>query len=391
VTFNDGSIVSDRVLISTHPNMDLFFEISSNMFLFLLIFGLSATVDIDALRKQLQNKFALITGVGMQFIIMPFLGYLAVILLQDHGLSPAMGITLLIVTASPGGSYSNWFCNTFNADLALSVAMTAISTILSVFFLPANLTFYSKAAYGGGGDVIDSLDFTGLFISLAIVTAGILLGLFTSYKVNNRRFKKCANTLASISGVLLILFSVLLSGSGGEEESKSLWEQHWTFFVGVSMPCILGLALANAISTIARLEKPERVTLAVECCYQNTGIATSAAISMFDGAEQAQALVVPLFYGLVEAAVLAIYCLVAWKGGWTKAPRNENLCVIITKTYEVTDDDDDDEDENTVLVKDDISEVVCNTNDDVDSKIEGKDQDDGSGGDVEVTKQMPLQ
>jgi ACR3 family arsenite efflux pump ArsB len=89
-------------------------KVLSNVFLFFLIFGLSATVDMKNLKRQLTNKFAIGCGVAMQFMIMPFLGFLAVIALREQGLTEAMGITLLVVTASPGGSYSNWWCSTFN-------------------------------------------------------------------------------------------------------------------------------------------------------------------------------------------------------------------------------------------------------------------------------------
>jgi hypothetical protein len=54
--------------------------------------------------------------------------------------------------------------------------------------------------------------------------------------------------------------------------------------------------------------------------------------------EVGEALAVPLFYGLVEAVILAIYCSISWKRGWTKAPKDENLCIVLTKTYEVSDD-----------------------------------------------------
>jgi len=93
--------------------------ILSNFFLFFLIFGLSATVDCKNLKKQLTNKFAICTGVAMQFLIMPVLGYLSVTIfgsMAGSNFTEAMGITLLVVTASPGGSYSNWWCSTFNAE-----------------------------------------------------------------------------------------------------------------------------------------------------------------------------------------------------------------------------------------------------------------------------------
>lgn len=84
--------------------LDLGASIASNFLLFLLIFGLSGSVEIRHLRDELRNKWALLTGVVMQFLIMPVLGFLSVLALRNQGLTQAMGITLLVVTSSPGAS-----------------------------------------------------------------------------------------------------------------------------------------------------------------------------------------------------------------------------------------------------------------------------------------------
>ena len=76
-------------------------------------------------------------------------------------------------------------------------------------------------------------------------------------------------------------------------------------------------------------------TLSVECCYQNVGIATSVALTMFQGDELSSAMAVPLYYGLIEAAILGVYCIIAWKGGWTKAPSKVSFCTMISTSYEV--------------------------------------------------------
>jgi len=362
MTDETGNLV-DRLLLSNKGNvddmtassddertmMDMAGAVLSNLFLFLLIFGLSATVDIKNVKKQLNNKMALATGVAMQFVMMPLLGYLAVVALKNNGLTQAMGITLLVVTASPGGSYSNWWCSTFNADLALSVAMTALSTILSIALLPANLFLYSHLAYGldgdkgtededAGGAVIHSVDFGALFLSLGIVIAAIVSGLYSSYYMSSHTFQRMANRGGTLSGILLILFSIVLSSGSGDAETN-FWSQPWPFYVGTALPCIVGLALANWAARVFRLTKPECIAISVECCYQNVGIATSVAITMFtDPTERAQAVSVPLFYGFVEAAVIGLYCVISWKRGWTKAPSNEKLCVVVTNTYEIGDD-----------------------------------------------------
>lgn len=86
--------------------MGVLAEVGSSVLLYFLVFGMSATVDIRQLRKQLRNRNALLTGITLQFIVLPFLGFVVVKLLQ---LPAPMGITLLVITSSPGGSYSNWY------------------------------------------------------------------------------------------------------------------------------------------------------------------------------------------------------------------------------------------------------------------------------------------
>lgn len=80
--------------------------LAGNVLLFALVFGMSATVDVDCMINQLQNLRAILTGLFCQFLIMPFLGFAVV---KAFELDHATGITLLVVTSSPGGSYSNWY------------------------------------------------------------------------------------------------------------------------------------------------------------------------------------------------------------------------------------------------------------------------------------------
>lgn len=56
---------------------------------------------------------------------------------------------------------------------------------------------------------------------------------------------------------------------------------------------------------------------------------------MFNGDDLAQAMGVPLFYGIVEAILLAIYCLISWKLNWTKAPSDDPFFKVISVSYEV--------------------------------------------------------
>ena len=164
-----------------------------NTLLFALVFGMSATVDVDCIKTQAKNCRALFLGIFCQFIVLPLLGFMVVRTLQ---LPEPLGLTLLVVTSSPGGSYSNWWCSMFNADLALSVTMTALSTCLSTVMLPANLLLYTRASYHH--DVVSSLDWHSLFVALAVVMVAIVAGLCSSaYSHSNAWYRQMANHLGT--------------------------------------------------------------------------------------------------------------------------------------------------------------------------------------------------
>mmetsp|Transcript_33695 Transcript_33695/g.74201 ORF Transcript_33695/g.74201 Transcript_33695/m.74201 type:complete len:678 (+) Transcript_33695:419-2452(+) len=313
---------------------DVTLEVLGSLLLFFLVFGMSATVDIRSIKKQVKNKYAIATGVFLQFVLLPFLGFVVV---KALNMSHAMGLTLLVVTSSPGGSYSNWWCSMFNADLALSVTMTAISTLLSTVMLPVNLLLYTSVTYEG--DVVASLDWKSLFIAIGVVIGAIGLGLTASAKVHSHRFNRISNMCGNVSGIALVVFSAAISNAGGEnlegEAAPRIWDHNWVFYVGVAAPCVLGLALSNALTSFCKLRKPERVTVSVECCYQNVGIATSVALTMFEGADRAEAMAVPLYYGIVEAVFVGLYCVFAWKIGWTKAPASAKIWEVLLTSYEV--------------------------------------------------------
>ena len=83
------------------------------------------------------------------------------------------------------------WCSLFNADLALSVTMTAISTIVSVFTLPLNLIVYANLAYEE--DVTSKLDWKSIFMALVVVISAIVLGIYFSAHNKSLRFRLIAN------------------------------------------------------------------------------------------------------------------------------------------------------------------------------------------------------
>ena len=298
----------------------------SYILLFTLIFGLAGTVDHNEFRKQFKEKRAIALGFFGQFVMLPFLGFCAVKAfdLTSLGSGENRGIEaviLLLTTSSPGGSYSNWWCFLFNADLALSVAMTTVSSIASVVMLPLNLAIYLNATNSTAVDI----EYGPLAIAVVIVVCGIGLGLFASSKLESKRH--VFHTVANVAGLSLIVLG-FASTSGSRD---GLFAQPWRFFVGCASPCVFGIVLSTIASTLAGLTKPQVVSVGIETVYQNTALALSVALA---SPAPARAAAVPVFYQAVQIVTLFFYSITTWKLGWTFAPADVAIWRMLSTNYQ---------------------------------------------------------
>jgi hypothetical protein len=211
--------------------------------------------------------------------------------------------------------------------------MTAISTILSIGFLPINVLIYSNLTFPK--DVLSTLNWASLGISLVVVVCAISGGLFISYLSGNdekgKNIRGMLNIFGNFAGLGLILFTSLAPEGG----RITLNGREPIFYYGTIMPIFFGLIASVIISTLINLKKPERVTVAVECVYQNTGIAMTSVLALFpDLEEQKRALAIPFWYTGMQTCFVGVYCISAWKAGWTKAPASDNIFKVLFTSYE---------------------------------------------------------
>ena len=89
-----------------------------------------------------------------------------------------------------------------------------------------------------------------------MVISAIGLGLLASAKVHSYRFNILANKVGNWAGISLVAYSALIGNTGGETQ---VWEHSWQFYVGVMLPCVAGLIVANILTSCLSLNKPERV------------------------------------------------------------------------------------------------------------------------------------
>jgi len=297
------------------------FPAVAQLLLFLLVAGMAGSVDTGILKERFRRPRGIILGLCCQFLILPLAGFAAA---WACDLDAVYGFALLCVTSSPGGAYSNWWCSLFNADLALSIAMTTCSTIVSVVMTPANLLLYGRLSYG----TVPSLSWPRLLMSIGVCVVSIGVGLCVStlFPERRRSFNVCGN----VAGLVLITLSLAVSS-----RDDPIWNKDASFYVAVGFPCVLGLVLSFGVgSAMPHISGPEAVACAVETSYQNTGLALTIALATFEEEQRGRAAGVPLYYGACQIVLLPLFLLFSWRMGLTYAPKSARIDRVIREDFQ---------------------------------------------------------
>ena len=148
-------------------NPDIFTWFSGNLItiglgIIMLVMGL--TIDLNHFKQILKHPYWVLMGFILQFTIMPFLGWgLSII----FSLPPFFSLGLILVASCPGGTASNVIVYLSNSNLALSVAMTATSTVSAIVMTPLLISNFIE-----GQDIISNLFYylLGPFLGSYIAT-----------------------------------------------------------------------------------------------------------------------------------------------------------------------------------------------------------------------------
>ena len=316
-------------------------------------------MDVPEFKQRFRKPTGIIIGLVCQFVFLPVAGFTSIRLFYRD--DPVHGIPLLVTVCSPGGSYSNWWCSLFNSDLPLSMAMTSASSLFAVATLPINVFIYLRLSYSSEQSAV-SLDWRGLFTSLAVVVAGILGGLILGQ--NKPAWRSRLNVAGNVAGISLVLLGFFFSSNS----SAPIWARTDSFYAGIAMPCFFGLLISLAFARACRLRKPHCLSVTIETCYQNTAIPLAVILSSFSDddtrlcesldmtprrvwAERASqgastsdllpacdvlgmATGIPTFYQVIQIASLACVCLAGWKAGWTYAPPKHGFYRVLSRNYQ---------------------------------------------------------
>jgi len=232
----------------------------------IVMFGMGLTLKPSDFLPLIRRPKDIIIGELAQFVIMPLAAWLLCFLLQ---LPPELALGVILVGCCPGGTASNVMCFLAKGDVALSVGMTAVSTLLAPLMTPA-LVFLLA------GESVD-VNVVAMFMSIVqVVILPILAGFAVSHWLGTHT-KKVEPLLPMISTLAVVaIIGIVVSRNAARILDCSM-------MVAVAVIChnLLGLLLGYFLAKVIGLDPAKRSAIAIEVGMQNSGLATSLASTHF--------------------------------------------------------------------------------------------------------------
>lgn len=237
-----------------------------SLLLGIVMFGMGTTLDLKDFALVLKRPLDVFIGACAQFVIMPGLAYL---IASAFNLDPALTAGVVLVGTCPGGTSSNVITFMSKGDVALSVTMTSVSTVLSPILTPF-------ITYQLIGERI-AFDPVGMFWSIVqIVIVPICLGL----AVKSFLPKLAATATDYLPAVSAIAISLIIAGVIAVSRDNILRTSGTILLVVILHNC-LGYTLGFILARLTGMSWKKAIALSVEVGMQNSGLATGLAKAHF--------------------------------------------------------------------------------------------------------------
>lgn len=231
-----------------------------------VMFGMGLTLKPNDFRPVLMRPKDIIVGELAQFVVMPGLGCLICHVLD---LPKDLALGVILVGCCPGGTASNVICYLAKGDVALSVAMTAVSTLLAPLVTPALVMLLA-------GKSID-VDVVGMFMSIVqVVILPIVLGFLVSHY-----FSRLTQKVVPILPMVSTLAIAFIIGIVVSLNARSIMACSMIVAVAVILHNLLGLLLGYFAGKAMGLKSDKRTAISIEVGMQNSGLAASLAGTHF--------------------------------------------------------------------------------------------------------------
>ncbi len=266
--------------------------------LLLLMFGLGLSFKPADFTVLLRQPKAVLVGTAAQVVLLPLL---AAGLVGLFGPEPYLLVGLMLIACSPGGTSSNIFTSVAKGDVPLSVTLTVLSSIITVFTIPPVLLYVFDAAGLDGTEAVKLPVGQLLVQNVVLVLLPVLMGMAV------RRFwpdwaQKTKKGLDKAAfPALLVLAAVFFAAN------RQIIAQHFVSLVWMVSALILAaMALGALLAAVFGLPGRQRRTIVIEVGMQNSAQAIAVAGSPFVLNNEAFALPA-VIYALMMNVILLAY------------------------------------------------------------------------------------
>lgn len=269
--------------------------------LIVLMFLLGTDLNKESFTNVASNPRAVVVGMTGQLVLLPIIAFILALLLK---LPPVYFMGIMLIACCPGGSSSNVFSMLAKGDVALSVTLTAISSIVTMFTIPVIMEFVSNFVSEQSGVEIH-LPFGKLIVqNIVLLFVPLILGILFRYIYPNAASK--VNKILSKLAFPALMTLALIFFLQYTEEIKNNFA-----LLGLTVASLI-LAAMLCSSLLSRMTKSNtavRRTIVIEVGMQNAAQAISIASSpfIFNSGEMA---IPAIIYALLMNIILLVYVAV---------------------------------------------------------------------------------
>ena len=238
----------------------------------MLALGLGLTFDDFVRVARHPRDFAV--GAASQIVVLPAVAFL---LASVWPMAPELALGLMIIAAAPGGVTSNLLTSFARGDVALSISLTAVISLLSVITIPLVVVF----AYGHfiGDEAMQDITVADTAISVfLIVTVPVTIGLLVR-RYAGRFALRIEPAARAVSAVLFVL---VLAGAIYQERENLVTYYSQAGLATLALN-VLMMAIAYLLARLFATGAKQRTAIAIECGLQNGTLAIAIAVLLFGG------------------------------------------------------------------------------------------------------------
>lgn len=263
--------------------------------LIIIMFGMGLSLTVGDFKRVFVFPKAIVIGLLCQILLLPLVGY---VLATTLNLAPTISIGLMLLAACPGGPTSNMLTFLAKGDLALSVTLTAVSSILTIATIPLVVEFAIRK-FSNESAAISVDGVTMVKQLLIIVLIPVTLGMWTKHRFPGfaRRMEKSVNIASAV------IFVLVVAGI-----AYSIRDVFMSYLNEAGLPAILlntiTMTVGFLLAVLFKLTRPQAISISIETGIQNATLAITLATIALKNAEYS---VVPVIYGLlmfVSAAII---------------------------------------------------------------------------------------